>query len=133
MSGFNDFIYLFTKTNRHLANMSKIRHFLNAPSRELVQNDHRGIPQLFSHTKTIKKQRFLNFFSLWGGCSPPFCLVIISPPARGRLPAGLRPGACRRYGTDEVYYTRRRPVYSSSVPQRRWLATRHRVQNIRNN
>ena len=40
--------------NKHF--MSKIRHVLNAPSREFVQNDQRGIPQLFPHTKTNLKQ-----------------------------------------------------------------------------
>ena len=36
----------------NLAHSSKMRHLLNAPSRELVQNEQRGTLQLFSQTKT---------------------------------------------------------------------------------
>ena len=54
------FDYLFYNKYRHLSKMSKIPHFLNAPSWNLVQNDQRGIPQLFSHAKTISTQLFFN-------------------------------------------------------------------------
>ena len=49
--------------------MSNIRNFLNALSRGFVQNDQRGIPQLFPHTKTNLKQLFLNVFMLWATLS----------------------------------------------------------------
>ena len=58
--------------------MSKIRHLLNAPSREFVQNDQRGIPQLFPHTKTNLKQLFLNVFMLWAIHSNLVSLILYS-------------------------------------------------------
>ena len=47
-------------TIQTVSTITKI-HFLNAWIRGVVQNDQRGIPQLFSHASAIKKQRCLTF------------------------------------------------------------------------
>ena len=48
----NKFLIISKLNHTIFFKMTKIRHLLNARSRGLVQNDQRGIPQLFSHAKT---------------------------------------------------------------------------------